>query len=99
METFRQGSAERLAGRLDAASALFDESMPALPTALGEAHPVLAFLKRQRGHLAIERGDYALALSELTAAREILVKSDASPFDLAFVDLSLATLAARQGDP
>ena len=99
METFRQGSAERLAGRLDAASALFDESMPALTTALGEAHPVIAFLKRQRGHLAIERGDYALALSELTAAREILVKSDASPFDLAFVDLSLATLAARQGDP
>jgi hypothetical protein len=35
----------------------------------------------------------------LTAAREILVNTDASAFDLAFVDLSLATLAARQGDP
>lgn len=97
-DTFRQGVAERLAGRLDAASALLEESVPVLIATLGEMHRVAGFIKRQRGQLAIERGDLELARADLAAARGILEKAGASAFDLAFVDLSLATLAAREGD-
>jgi tetratricopeptide (TPR) repeat protein len=97
-DTFRQGAAERLAGRLDAAAALFDESVPVLIAALGESHRVVGIIRRQRGHLAIERDDLELARADIAAAREVLERAGAGPFDLAVVDLSSAAMAAREGE-
>jgi serine/threonine-protein kinase len=99
IETFRQAGAARLAGRLDQAAALLAEAEAVLGPMIPKDHPLMAQIHRQRGMIAAARGDFGAARADLTRARGIVAGAELPALDLALIDVSLAEVAMRTGDP
>ncbi|MBO9661689.1 serine/threonine-protein kinase [Dokdonella sp.] len=90
-------SAERLARRAEAGTAVLDEAMRRWTALAPPDHPIFAYARRSRAVFAMLRDDYATADREFAEALRVLEAIQIPPGDLATVRSERAELWRRQG--